>query len=223
MLQSMQSLFKQRALHFVFCHGEERGWMQVRTFQNIGCVIMASGLSRRFGGEKLMAPFHGAPLIESIVNTAQSARFARLVVVTRSAGVAELCQKKGVACILHALPLQSDTVRLGTEQMGDMSACVFCVGDQPLVSLTSLRALAASHQKAGGGIHRLCWQTRAGNPVLFDAEYFAALKTLPPDKGGGFLARQHPGQVHPVPAARCEELWDADTPEQLEKLKTVTL
>lgn len=31
--------------------------------QNLGCVIMASGLGKRFGGNKLMADFDGQPLI----------------------------------------------------------------------------------------------------------------------------------------------------------------
>ena len=31
--------------------------------KSLGCVIMASGLGKRFGGNKLMADFHGQPMI----------------------------------------------------------------------------------------------------------------------------------------------------------------
>ena len=33
------------------------------TTPHLGCVIMASGLGKRFGGNKLMADFDGQPLI----------------------------------------------------------------------------------------------------------------------------------------------------------------
>ena len=38
-----------------------------RFFPQIGCVIMASGLSKRFDSNKLMADFHGAPLITAVI------------------------------------------------------------------------------------------------------------------------------------------------------------
>ena len=34
----------------------------------IACIIMASGLGKRFGSNKLMASFHGAPLIHSVLD-----------------------------------------------------------------------------------------------------------------------------------------------------------
>ena len=33
-------------------------------FPKLGCVIMASGLGKRFGGNKLMEDFHGKPMIQ---------------------------------------------------------------------------------------------------------------------------------------------------------------
>ena len=35
----------------------------MENFPPVGCVIMASGLSRRFGSNKLLAPFDGQPLL----------------------------------------------------------------------------------------------------------------------------------------------------------------
>ena len=58
-----------------------------------------------------------------------------------------------------------------------------------------------------------------GSPVLFDSGYFPALRTLPEGKGGGVVIRQHPESVRAVYAARQEELEDADTIEELERLR----
>ena len=37
----------------------------------IGCVIMASGLGKRFGGNKLMADFHGEPMVCRILDATE--------------------------------------------------------------------------------------------------------------------------------------------------------
>ena len=51
----------------------------------IACIIMASGLGKRFGSNKLMASFHGAPLIHSVLDVTGSVPlFADRLVVTRS-------------------------------------------------------------------------------------------------------------------------------------------
>ena len=63
--------------------------------------------------------------------------------------------------------------------------------------------------------------TVVGSPVLFGCGYFPALRTLPEGKGGSFLLRQYPEQVHCFYTAHHEELWDADTPEALQKLEAM--
>ena len=81
----------------------------------LACVLMASGLGQRFGGNKLLAPFHGEPLICRILKATDSPLFSRRVVVTRHPEIAKLCEEMGIQTILHTLPYRSDTVRLGVE------------------------------------------------------------------------------------------------------------
>ena len=69
-------------------------------FPQIGCVIMASGLGKRFGGNKLMADFHGKPMIQRALD-ATDGLFARRVVVTRHEQVAALCRAQHVDVVLH--------------------------------------------------------------------------------------------------------------------------
>ena len=56
----------------------------------VGCVIMASGRAERFGSNKLLADFGGAPLIVRALDAAETPALAARVVVTRSPEVAEL-------------------------------------------------------------------------------------------------------------------------------------
>ena len=66
--------------------------------KKIGCIIMASGQGKRFGGNKLMATLCGKPLISWITDTA-SPIFDRMLVVTRSSDVKALCDERGVEAI----------------------------------------------------------------------------------------------------------------------------
>ena len=79
----------------------------------VGCVIMASGLSRRFGANKLLADFCGQPMLcRAFAATATPGISARIV-VTRSEEVQALCRAHGVPVLLHSLPGRNDTVWLG--------------------------------------------------------------------------------------------------------------
>ena len=132
-------------------------------FGNIGCVIMASGLGKRFGGNKLLANFHGQPLICRILDATEGI-FAQRVVVTRSEEVAELCEKQGIQTVLHNLPHRSDTVRLGMEAMPGIDRCVFTPADQPLLRQETVAALVLASASEPDSIWRtICGDTPDGH------------------------------------------------------------
>lgn len=118
-----------------------------------GCIVMASGVGARFGGNKLMAELCGAPLVGHVVRATDDL-FSRRVVVTRHADVAALCETLGVQVILHDEPCRNDTVRLGMEAMDGCDTVTFVQGDQPLIRPASIVALlrAAERDAAGRGV-----------------------------------------------------------------------
>ena len=197
----------------------------------VGCVIMASGLARRFGSNKLLADFGGRPLLCRALDATNTPQLAARIVVTRSAEVEALCKAEGVPCLVHGLPGRNDTVRLGLErplsELPGLAGCLFLPGDQPLLRKESLEAMArdfSALDEKDRAILRLGFRAedgteRLGSPVLFGSSYFGALCSLPEGKGGGVVIRQHPESVRAVYAARQEELEDADTVEELERLR----
>lgn len=215
-----ETLLRQYECYRAACReANERIFRELFGEKGLGCVIMASGLGTRFGGNKLLADFRGQPLICSVLDATEGL-FARRVVVTRHEAVAALCEDRGIPAILHDLPGRNDTVHLGLEGMGeDVTGCMFCPGDQPLLSRETVQRMVLSGAENPEKIHQLCWKDRVGTPVIFPRHLFAELKTLPQGKGGSHLIKKYPGQVHLVPAREECELWDVDTPEDLEKLR----
>ena len=187
-------------------------------FPKIGCVIMASGLGKRFGGNKLMADFHGKPMIQRALD-ATAGLFAKRVVVTRHETVAALCRAQKVEVVLHDLPHRSDTVRLGLEALGDLDACMFLPGDQPMLRRGTVEMLLENWKQHPDCMVRPIHEDAEGSPVLFPAWAFPELKNLPEGKGGGVVVKNHPHDMICVPVSDPFELADADTPETLELLK----
>ena len=183
-------------------------------YGKLGCVIMASGLGTRFGGNKLMAPFRGEPLICRALSATEDI-FHRRVVVTRHEDVAALCRGRGMETVLHDLPHRSDTVRLGLEAVGAVDGCLFCPGDQPLLRRETVAALALAAENDRAFIWRTAFEEIPGSPVLFPAWAFPELTKLPEGKGGGFLVKKYPERLRTVSVRDRYELMDADSPEDL--------
>ena len=190
-------------------------------FGILGCVIMASGLGKRFGGNKLMANFGGRPLIQYALD-ATTDIFASRVVVTRHRDVAALCRRQQVEVVFHDLPRRSDTVRLGIKAVQaavPVSGCLFCPADQPLLSWQTVAALALCAANAPAAIWRPAWQGQPGAPVLFPLRTFNELENLPSGHGGGIVLKRYPGDIRLLPLCSQWELADVDTPEQLSRLE----
>lgn len=188
--------------------------------RNQGCVIMASGLGKRFGGNKLMADFAGKPLIQWALDATEGL-FSKRVVVTRHHEVETLCLRQGIEVVYHTLPLRSDTVRLGVEAIGQqVEGCVFLPGDQPLLRRETVEKICQQADLEKTVIWRAAYGERYGLPVFFPRWAFEELSTLPEGKGGGAVIQKHPEQLRLVWVKEEWELQDVDTPEELRRLLT---
>ncbi len=206
----------------------------------VGCVIMASGLSRRFGANKLLADFCGQPMLCRAFAATATPCIAARIVVTRSAEVQALCRARGVPVLLHSLPGRNDTVRLGLsallEQQPELGGCMFLPGDQPLLRRETVEAMterfcrepSSQWQKETereifrlGAVAENDPAPLVGSPVLFGSSFFPELLTLPENKGGNVLLKKYPAQVRTVCIADSAELLDADTPQVLQQLEAL--
>ena len=147
-------------------------------FENVGCVILASGMGKRFGGNKLMADFHGKPMILRALQASEALK-AHRVVVTRHPDVAQLCRDLGEDVILHDMPYRSDTIRLGLSFLGDVDACLFLPGDQPLLRRQTVEAMVRQWREDTSTILRPFHKDTPGAPAVFPQWAFPDLLTLP--------------------------------------------
>lgn len=189
----------------------------------IACIIMASGIARRFGSNKLLAPVNGKPMIKHILQITHML-FRERIVVTRHPDIRIICKQLKVDCILHNEPYLSDTVRLGAAyaEKKNIQGLLFAASDQPLLTQATLIKLCQSFVREPDKIHRLYYHAAPGNPIIFPLALAAELQHLPKDKGGSILAKKYPELVVHVQAQDKSELFDVDTQADAQLITTFT-
>ena len=177
--------------------------------KNHGCVIMASGLGVRFGGNKLMAEFNGKPMIQHILDITDNL-FKSRVVVTRNCEVKALCEAQNIPVIFHEFPYRSDTIRLGLKSIkSDIDGCMFCLADQPLLTRKTIETILENTDK--DLIVKPVSSGKPGSPVWFSNKYFDELLNLPQDLGGNYVAKKHSDSIKFVEINNEYEFQDMDT------------
>ena len=194
---------------------------KIGNVRSVGCVVLAAGLGRRFGGGKLQAAFRGAPLYERAFRAVPAEGLAAAAVVSGSAEILAAAEAAGLLPVRNDRPEDgvSRSIRLGLEALGNVDAALFLVADQPLLTRETVERLLTA-----GAAHpeRIVVPVRSdgqpGNPCLFPAAFFPELLALQGDRGGRRVIAAHPEALLTVPVPD-EELVDTDTAEALAALE----
>ena len=177
---------------------------------SLGCVVLAAGRARRFGGNKLLAKLGGQAVLAHTLDALPVECFQRIAVVTSDAAVAELCRKKGFATREYPGGPQSASIREGLTAMTGTNGCMFINGDQPLLRSDSLRRMVSAFAEAPDCVIRLSYAGAAASPVILPSSAYPALMALEGESGGMAAIRGGNWEIRTVEAERESELWDVD-------------
>jgi molybdenum cofactor cytidylyltransferase len=189
----------------------------------IAGLLLASGASRRFGSNKLLAPLDGRPVVRWSAEALASAVDETWVVVpARSAEVRAALDGLPVRCVenLVADEGMASSIRAGIAALpAEADAVVITLGDQPLIDGDVIRRVVATWRASPAPRSAVvaAYEDGRGHPVLFDAALFPALLALEGDRGARELLASlgEAAIVVGVPGGRPA---DVDTPEALASL-----
>ena len=157
----------------------------------LGCVVLAAGSARRFGGNKLTAALSGKSLIQRALEAVPTEVVDAAAVVTQYPEAANFAKEYGFTAIQNDRPALgiSHSLQLGLAALGDCDGVLFQVADQPLLLRETVAGLAALWKRQPDCIAALGHGGVRGNPCLFPARLFPELMAL----GGGLRRqRRHP-------------------------------
>ncbi len=190
----------------------------------VAALVLAAGHSTRMGGaNKLLARVDGAPVVARAVDAALASRAEPVVVVTghEAERVARALGARRVRLVHnadHAKGL-SASLRAGLDALSDsVDGALVCLGDMPWVTAAHLDALVAVFARRAPEGPPICvpvFDGERGNPVLWPARHFDALRAVEGDTGGRDLLHLHASEVRQVPVPDDGVRRDVDVPTDL--------
>jgi molybdenum cofactor cytidylyltransferase len=190
----------------------------------IAALLLAAGRSTRFGGDKLLAPLHGRPVLFWSA-AAIAPEVDALYVVVPADAPARVTAMGGIRCVVVEHPGRdagmASSIAAGIAALApEVDAVVIALADQPLAAPEVVRQLCARWREGGVAAVVPCYQDGRGNPVLFGRSSFEALGALAGDIGARIHLQALGDTVAVVPVDGTAPL-DVDTPDALGRLATV--
>lgn len=200
-------------------------------------LVPAAGRGQRFGGEKLLAKWHGRELLGHVLLKLGGARAAGLVnqtVVVHCPGD-EAIRTLAAEYRAHAEPTRvkdgelSWTLRTGIEYIKSLDstdpkqALLVCLGDQPMLRLDVIQALVDAWKHGGAMAARPSYRETPGEPglpLLVDRSLWHLGSEMRGETGFNPLLTRHRVNVRTIIVGGSNP--DVDTPEDLKRLEGET-
>lgn len=178
---------------------------------SIAAVVLAAGLSTRFGGDKLLHPHAGKPLAAHIAETLAAMPLGHRLAICppEPSPRVELFRDRGFEIITNPEPQRgmASSLALGAQRAIDLGAdaLLVCLADMPNVTADHLLRLIATTEASDTAATQFAG-TRSP-PAIFTRQLFAELAALSGDHGARHLLAQAALIEAPSELAR-----DFDTP-----------
>lgn len=187
----------------------------------IVAVVLAAGLARRMGRQKLLLELEGRPLVRWAVE-AVARHVDEVVVVTGGddSPIREALRGLAVRFVRNPRPEdgQGSSIAVGIGALAaETRAALIVLGDQPRLPDGVVPALLQAFTHGGKSIVAPLYRGTQGTPVLFAAEVFGELLALGGDAGARGVVHARPERVQAVPFDLPMPA-DVDTPEDYGRL-----
>jgi molybdenum cofactor cytidylyltransferase len=165
--------------------------------QLIAGILLAAGLSSRFGRQKLLERWRGEPLVRLAAQRLLDAGLTPvLAVVSGAPGLEDALAGLPLGVLTNAAPEVgiSGSINIGVRALPAASAAaLIAVADQPYLTAEALGQLTRA--LSPGRIVVPCYGGQRGNPPVFDRRFFSELLALDGDRGGQVVVSAHPEAV----------------------------
>ncbi|MBI1743497.1 nucleotidyltransferase family protein [Candidatus Acetothermia bacterium] len=187
-------------------------------FPQTSAIVLAAGESRRMGQNKLLLPWRGRTVIESIAVTLHECQISEIIIVLghEADRIRAVLQDQSVR---FALNEKFSDGMLSSVQCGaraasaSIDALLICLGDQPALSTHLIAPLLQAFAEDKGTIIVPSYRGARGHPLLVSSKYRDEILKLDPSIGLRQLRQRHADEVFIIEIPDGAVLQDLDYPE----------
>ncbi len=187
----------------------------------IAAVVLAAGLARRMGRQKLLLQLQGKPVVRwSAEHVARHVEDTVIVTGPDDTAIRQALGDLTVRFAVNPRPQdgQGTSIAAGVAALKPWTtAALIALGDQPRMPDVVVPALLDAFRRSGKAIVAPLYRGVQGTPVVFSSEIFTELRALRGDAGARAVVKADPERVEAV-AFDLAMPPDVDTPEDYAKL-----
>ncbi len=189
----------------------------------ISCILLAAGLSQRFGSPKALANLNNQRVIQHIQKTLLVSSCDEIIIVLGAEATAiepYVFNHKRIRIVYNKdYNLgQTASVQAGVrEANSSTNGLMFWPVDCPLISLLTVETLIEEFNNAPADILIPSYQEKRGHPPIFNQSLRAKILNLPLTQGLNSLFAEHPPQSLAIDDPGITKSFN--TPEEFDAIK----
>ncbi len=187
-------------------------------------ILLAAGLSRRFGSNKLLYPVDGKPMYRHMADrllalVREDPAHMDLVVVTSYEEIRQEMEAAGAEVVINPDPARgiSSSIHCALRALEEGRGIygndflLFFNGDQPGLRRSTIRRFARELKSSGRRLGAVWDRVDMRSPCAFGSEYVPELLRVSGDRGGKGILRRQAERVFLFSVENAEELEDMDS------------
>ena len=190
----------------------------------ISAIILAAGESRRMGTLKPLITINGKTFLKHIVDQLVDAHIEHIQIVLgyKADHIQKSVQLDNVEFVKneHYSYGQFSSLQTAIRHLDKRcEAVIVCLGDQPQIKSKWIKKLIGHYKKSDAYIYIPCFKEKRGHPILYTRDLFEEIMSMPPTQTARDLTKKHNKKIKYIDIDDENILFDADTPDDLIKMK----
>jgi molybdenum cofactor cytidylyltransferase len=186
-------------------------------------IILAAGMSKRFGTPKQLLKIKGKYMIEHVIHASLDSNLHRVFLVLGHhqnkvckalAENIKSFQNSRLEIVSNRQYRQgmSSSVRSGLSSAGNaFGSVMFLLGDQPMVDSLLINLMLKRFYRSDKNICAPVYKGKRGNPTIFSDKYFNLLLRIEGDSGGRDIITANPDDILKIDTDSPACVYDIDT------------
>ena len=195
-------------------------WRLQKNMYDLSIIILASGLSKRMGQNKLLMDFKGKKMYQHCINSVKKSNIRQKIVVSAYDEILDYARDMGGFTLVKNEKQtlgQSQSIKMGIAKVKPCLGFVFLPSDMPFITDVFLNKVCDFFMQDTSFIVVPRFEGKNSMPTIFPFNLYDELSNISGDIGGRDIIKSNLSKLRYFDVSEGHILQDIDTMEELEK------